>query len=148
MPKNAQRGIKLDDPRKIFIFTVFTALAGFAPLDYYETDTNITFLIRPVEARKIIDSIVNITRNLSSQLNKTVDLVFFSENMEVFIKNLFRPATVENIIRRKTNKGTIVLYIKVPPWDRGKALGRQSFKLYRARHFLSKYFDIEWVKII
>jgi len=148
LSKEAEREVKLDDPRKIFVFTVFTALTGIAPLDYYESENTITFLIDPADIRKFKNIGMEVVRNLSNEFNKQVEVVIFSENLRLFVNNLFRPARVENIVERELRNGKKSLLVKVPVWDRGKALGKNSYKLYRARYFLSKYFSIEHVKIV
>lgn len=148
MAKKQEKGLKLDDPRKIFIFTVFATLTGIMPIDYYESERSVTFLITATDARKFKQFTIDIIRNISSELNKPVEVVIFSNNLERFVQNLFRPARVEGIIERELKGGKKALYVKVPVWDRGKALGRNSYKLYRARYFLAKYFGIEHVKIV
>ena len=148
MPRESSRELKLSDPRKIFVFTVFTALTGITPLDYYESENTITFLIDSSDARKFRNFGIEVIRNISTELKKQVEVIIYSDNLERFIQNLFRPAKVENVIKREMRNGRLSLLVKVPVWDRGKALGRNSYKLYRARYFLAKYFDIEHVKIV
>jgi len=148
LPRENPRELKLSDPRKIFVFTVFTALTGITPLDYYESENTITFLIDASDARKFRNFGIEIIRNISTELKKQVEVIIYSDNLERFIQNLFRPAKVENVIKREMRNGRLSLLVKVPVWDRGKALGRNSYKLYRARYFLAKYFDVEHVKIV
>jgi len=148
LPRESSRELKLSDPRKIFVFTVFTALTGITPLDYYESENTITFLIDSSDARKFRNFGIEVIRNISTELKKQVEVIIYSDNLERFIQNLFRPAKVENVIKREMRNGRLSLLVKVPVWDRGKALGRNSYKLYRARYFLAKYFDIEHVKIV
>jgi len=146
--KEPNKELKLDDPRKIFIYTFFTTLTGITPIDYYETNETISFLITPADARKIREKTLDIVRMLSDEFKKKVDIIVYSENLEKFIQNLFKPAKVENVFSRSMKNGRKSLLVKVSPWDRGKALGKNSYKLYRARYFLSKYFDVEYVRII
>lgn len=148
MPKQNSREVKLTDPRKIYAFTVFTALTGITPLDYYETENSISFLIDLTDARKFRQLGLGAIRSISSELKKQIEVIFYSNNLEKFVQNLFRPARIENIIRRQIKDGRLSILVKVPVWERGKALGKNSYKLYRARYFLSKYFDIDHVKII
>jgi len=148
VPRENAKELKLNDPRKIFVFTVFTALTGITPIDYYESGSTITFLIDKSELRKFRAVALDVIRNISAELKKQVEVVVFSENLEKFIQNLFRPAKVENVIKREIKNKKTALLVKVPVWDRGKALGKNSYKLYRARYFLSKYFDIEHVRIV
>jgi len=146
--KEISKGIRLDEPRKIFIYTLFTTLTGITPIDYYETDETISFLITPSDARRIKERTLDLIRMLSDEFKKKVDIIIYSTNLEKFIQNLFRPAKIENIFSKELRNGKKSLLVKVSPWDRGKALGKKSYKLYRARYFLGKYFKIDHVKII
>lgn len=148
MGREVNKGLKLDDPRKIFIYTLFTTLTGITPIDYYETEQTVSFLITPTDARKIRDTTIDVVRMLSDELKKKVDIIVYSNNLERFIQNLFRPAHIENIFSKTLKDGKLSILVKVSPWDRGKALGKNSYKLYRARYFLAKYFDVSYLRII
>ncbi len=148
MPKQDSKELKLTDPRKIYAFTVFTALTGITPLDYYETENTISFLIDLADARKFRQLGIEAIRTISSELKKQIEVIFYSNSLDKFIQNLFRPAKVENIVKREIRDGKLAILVKVPVWDRGKALGKRSYKLYRARYFLSKYFNVDHVKIV
>ena len=147
MSQKQKKGLVLDDPRKQFTFALFTAILGVTPIDLYETEDRITFLVTPKDFKKIKNKPPYVLTRLSSELRKNVDIVIYSDNLELFVKNLFRPAQVESIHHKVLQDGKKALYVKVPVWDRGKALGKNSYKLYRARYFLLKFFGIDYVNV-
>ncbi len=148
MNKGSRGGMKLDDPRKIFTFTLFTTITNVVPKDYHELDFIISFLVEPTDFRKLKNKLGTSIKMLAQELGKQIEIVVYSEDLEQFIKNLVRPAQVERITLRGSQKEKRSVFIKVPPWDRGKALGRNSYKLHRLRFFLNKYFNISNVRIL
>jgi len=148
MERAQREGVKLDDPRKIFIFTIFTAITNIVPKDYFELDFVISFLVEPSDFRKIKNKLGTSIKLLSQELKKQIEIVVYSDDLEQFIKNLIRPAVVEKISIRNVKDDKKSVYIKVQPWDRGKALGRNSYKLQRTKFFLNKYFNVINVKIV
>ena len=148
MSRSQREGVKLDDPRKIFIFTIFTAITNVVPKDYYELDFVISFLVEPRDFVKLKNKLGTSIKLLSQELKKQIEIVVYSDNLEQFIRNLVRPATVEKISVKTLKDGKKSVYVKVPAWDRGKALGKNSYKLKRTKFFLNKYFKVVNVKIV
>jgi len=143
-----KEGVKLDDPKKIFIFTLFTTITNVMPKDYFEDEEFVSFLVEPYDFRKLRNKLGTSIKILGRELNKTIEVVIYSDNLEIFIKNLVRPANVEKISVRKLPNGKLSVFVKVPPWDRGKALGKNSYKLKRSRYFLEKYHDVMVFRIV
>ena len=148
MERSSKGGMRLDDPRKIFTFTLFTTITNVVPKDYFEVDFIISFLVEPSDFRKLKNKLGTSVKMLSQELGKPIEIVIYSDSLEQFIKNLVRPAQVERIAIRETEGNKKAVFIKVPPWDRGKALGKNSYKLQRLRFFLDKYFNISNVRIL
>ncbi len=148
MGNPSKEGVKLDDPRKIFVFTLFSTITNVVPKDYYELDFVISFLVEPYDFRKLKNKLGTSVKLLAQELGKQIEIVVYSDNLETFVKNLIRPAQVERISVRELPNGRKSVYVKVPQWERGKALGRNSYKLKRMRFFLEKYFNVATTKII
>ena len=107
-------------------------------MDVYEDNEAITFLLDSEDLTKI-SKIKPLLSILVQRIGKRVEIVFFSENLEKFVRNLFWPAKIKKVLIKNAGKGKIVVAV-VDFWEKGKALGRHSYKLYRARYFIKKYF--------
>lgn len=129
------------------LFTMFISMIGAQPLDFFETEEKASFLLEESDFYQLKKSGLHKLKSISDKVGKDIEIVVFSENLGEFVENLFRPAEVDNIKRKKRGeKETLQVFIS--PWDKGAALGRKSYKLYRARYFLKKHFGINSVKIV
>lgn len=144
----SKEGVKLDDPKKIFVFTVFATITNVMPKDYFEDDTFISFLVEPSDFKKLKSKLGTSVKMLGKELNKIIEIVVYSDNLELFVKNLVRPANVERVSVRKLPNGKLSVFAKVPAWERGKALGKKSYKLKRSRYFLEKYHNVAVFKVV
>ncbi len=84
---------------------------------------------------------------LRNDVGKPVELVEASDSLEVFSKNLFRPASVLQVAVSQDG-GHKRVSVKVSADSKGLAIGRSGEKIKRAKTLLKKYFEVEDVKII
>ncbi len=137
--------LKVDDPRLLQVIT-FLGTLGIYPRDFYETDDRLSILLDE-EYISNLPEMKNSLIYIRKVVRKQVDIVFFSENLKRFCEYLFYPAKIRRIEIRSSRKGKILI-VHVDFWQRGLALGAKSYKLYRARYFISKYFpEIETVYV-
>ncbi len=137
--------LKVDDPRLLQVIT-FLGTLGIYPRDFYETDDRLSILLDE-EYISNLPEMKNSLIYIRKVVRKQVDIVFFSENLKRFCEYLFYPAKIKRIEIRSSRKGKILI-VHVDFWQRGLALGAKSYKLYRARYFISKYFpEIETVYV-
>ena len=73
-------------------------------------------------------------------------LGFWVDSLEIFVRNLFRPAEVVSV--NVAQEGGKKVSVKVSNDSKGLAIGRSGEKIKRARLLLKKYFDVEDVKIV
>lgn len=137
--------LKVDDPRLIQI-TTFLGTLGVIPRDFFETEDRLSILLDEeysANLSKMKDALAYI-RKIA---HKDVDIVLFSDDLSRFCNYLFSPAKINKVELRRSRRGRILI-VHVDFWQRGVALGKRSYKLHRARYFISKYFpEIESVYI-
>ena len=137
--------LKVDDPRLLQVITLLGTL-GVCPRDFYETEDRLSILLDE-EYLSNLPEMKNSLIYIRKIVKKNVDIVFFSEDLKRFCEYLFYPAKIKKIELRTSRRGKI-LVVHVDFWQRGLALGTKSYKLYRARYFISKYFpEIETVYV-
>lgn len=139
--------VKIRSAWKKTLFTLFISMMGVQPMDLFETEGKVSLLIRKDDFYKIKKVGLHKLRLISDRIGKDVEIVVYSEDLEECVKNLFRPAEIKRIKTRKQS-GKKVLQVFVSPWEKGKALGRKSYKLHRAKAFLNRHFNIDKVRIV
>lgn len=137
--------LRVEDPRLFQIVTLFGTL-GICPKDFYETEDRISILLDE-EYLPNLPEVRNLLVYVKKITKKKADIVFFSEDINKFCEYLFHPAKIKKIEQRNSRKGKIII-VHVNFWQKGIALGAKSYKLYRARFFIKKYFpEVENVYI-
>ena len=138
-------GLKVEDPRLLQVVTLFGAL-GICPMDFYETNDRLSILLDEEYLSRLPD-IRNTLVFVRRIVKKKADVVFFSEDVRKFCEYLFYPAKIKKVEQRNSRRGKIIV-VHVDFWQKGVALGKESYKLYRARFFIKKYFpEVENVYI-
>ncbi len=129
--------LRVEDPRLLQVVSLFGAL-GICPMDFYETEDRLSILLDE-EYLPNLPEIRSTLIYVRRVVRKKTDVVFFSEDLKKFCEYLFYPAKIKRVEFRNSQKGKIVI-VHVDFWQKGLALGAKSYKLYRARFFIRKYF--------
>lgn len=145
--KRGSQGISLRSEWKKKLFTLFISIMGAKPIDIFESEGKVSLLIEKEDFYRIKRAGLHKLKLISRRVGKEIEIVVFSQDLEECAKNLFRPAKVNNIEREQRGEKEL-LKVYVQPWEKGKALGRKSYKLHRARAFLKRYFNIDNVRIV
>jgi len=87
---------------------------------------------------------INIKR-LNKLTGKNIEVVEYSEKMDELIKNSLFPASVQSVRLSKNINGKKVVYVSVPPKEKGLAIGKEGRNISRAILILKRYFDIEHI---
>jgi len=129
--------LRVEDPRILQVITLFGTL-GICPKDFYETEDRFSILLDE-EYLPNLPEIRNTLIYVRRIVKKKTDIVFFSEDLRKFCEYLFHPAKIKRVEERNSKRGKILI-VHVDFWQKGIALGAKSYKLYRARFFIKKYF--------
>jgi N utilization substance protein A len=129
---------------------LFSDLTGTTVKDcIIENDSNrIIFLVDPGDVGKAIGSRGFLIQKLKSLLNKNVEVVGYSNNLEEQVKYALMPARVTGIKLVNRPDGSKVLYVAVDPKDKAIAIGKNGRNVQRAKLILKRHFDIDSVVIV
>ncbi|HEY0089784.1 MAG TPA: NusA-like transcription termination signal-binding factor [Candidatus Lokiarchaeia archaeon] len=111
----------------------------------------IIFLVKKQDVGKAIGKSGEHVKDLMTKLQKKIDVIPFSEDLNEFIKFILNtskiPIKVENIEIRenKTNKKTVIITVK--PQDRGKAIGKDGSMIRKIKTLVLRHFEIDNVII-
>ncbi len=111
----------------------------------------IIFLVKKQDVGKAIGKSGEHIKDLMTKLQKKIDVIPFSEDLNEFIKFILNtskiPIKVENIEIRenKTNKKTVIITVK--PQDRGKAIGKDGSMIRKIKTLVLRHFEIDNVII-
>ena len=119
-----------------------------SPENYGEV---IIFLVKKQDVGKAIGKNGENVKDLMAKLQKKIDVIPFSENLEEFIqfilntsKNAVKVQSIE-MRENKNQKRTVI--ITVLPQDRGKAIGKDGSMIKKIKVLVLRHFDIDNVII-
>ena len=122
---------------EIELLNLLEQTTGARAVDVLVLPDTIVFLVKKGDlGRAIGRQGANITR-LSNRLKKRVEVVEYSEELNEFLKNLFKPIELEEV-----KKEGETVYLKVPAKDKGRVIGRGGEKVNRARALLERHFQV------
>ncbi len=97
------------------------------------------FVVGEGELSKAIGKKAGNLRKIENLLRKKVRIIEFSDDVEIFVKNVIAPLKAENI----TKEDGVVVITDPISQVRGKIIGRDSKNLNKYKEIVSRYFDIE-----
>ena len=111
----------------------------------------IIFLVKKRDVGKAIGKNGEHVKDLMSKLQKKIDIIPFSEDLEEFIqfilnttKNSIKVQNIE-IKESKNQKKTVIITVR--PQDRGKAIGKDGSMIRKIKELVLRHFDIDNVII-
>jgi N utilization substance protein A len=111
----------------------------------------IIFLVKKEDVGKAIGKSGEHVKDLMAKLQKKIDVIAFSENINEFIqlilnttKNTIKVQNVE-IKDSKNQKKTVIISVK--PQDRGKAIGKDGSMIRKIKLLVLRHFDVDNVII-
>lgn len=111
------------------------------------TYNRIIFLVDPKDIRQAIGPKGVTLQKLKKVLNKDIEIVGYSENLEEQVRYALAPAKVREVRVVNRPGGKKVVYATVDPNDKGIAIGRNGRNVERARMILNRYYGIDSVII-
>ena len=86
-------------------------------------------------------------RNLQNIVKKSVELVEYSDDPVVFLKNMLNPKLITEVKLNKRLDGTTQAIVIVDPKKKGIVVGREGRNAEKARLLAKRYFEITSVLI-
>jgi N utilization substance protein A len=111
----------------------------------------IIFLVKEEDVGKAIGKAGEHVKDLKSKLNKKIDVIAFSENLNHFIQNILQTTknsiVVQDIEIKESRNLKKTVIITVRPQDRGKAIGKEGSMIRKIKEIIIRYFDVDNVII-
>lgn len=86
-------------------------------------------------------------KTLQNIVKKNVELVEYSDDPVVFLKNMLNPKLVSEVKLNKKSDGTLQAIVVVDPKKKGVVVGREGRNAEKARLLAKRYFEISSVLI-
>ena len=111
----------------------------------------IIFLVKEEDVGKAIGKAGEHVKDLKLKLNKKIDVIAFSENLNKFIQNILQTTknsiVVLNIEIKDSRNLKKTVIITVRPQDRGKAIGKEGSMIRKIKELVLRYFNVDNVII-
>jgi N utilization substance protein A len=151
-----RKNIKIDR-NSMELISLFNNITGAIIKDcfVFESPENnseiIIFLVKKEDVGKAIGKAGEHVKDLMAKLQKKIDVIPWSENLEEFIqyilnttKTTIKVQTIE-IKESKALKKTVI--ISVRPQDRGKAIGKDGSMIRKVKELVLRHFEVDNVII-
>ncbi|MBY8992233.1 MAG: NusA-like transcription termination signal-binding factor [Candidatus Lokiarchaeota archaeon] len=151
-----RKNIKIDRAAMDLI-SLFNNISGaiikdcltFKNLD--DSSEAIVFLVKEQDVGKAIGKAGEHVKDLKSKLNKKIDVIAFSEDLNTFIQNILQTTKnsilVQDIEVKESRNLKKTVIITVRPQDRGKAIGKEGSMIRKIKALVLRYFEVDNVII-
>ncbi|MFX1321826.1 MAG: NusA-like transcription termination signal-binding factor [Promethearchaeota archaeon] len=151
-----RKNIRIDQ-KSMELISLFNNISGAIIKDcliFRSPENNsevVIFLVKKEDVGKAIGKAGEHVKDLKSKLQKNIDVIEFSEDLNQFIQNILN--TTKNAIKlqnieikeSKNLKKTVI--ISVRPQDRGKAIGKEGSMIRKIKELVLRYFEVDNVII-
>ena len=154
--KMIRRHIKLDR-KSMELISLFNNISGAIIKDclIFESPENnseiIIFLVKKEDVGKAIGKAGEHVKDLMTKLQKKIDVIPWSENLEQFIQFILNTTKnsiqVQNIEVKESRNEKKTVIISVRPQDRGKAIGKEGSMIRKIKELVLRHFEVDNVII-
>ena len=124
-----------------------TRITGARVKDCIEEEEIIVFIIEKGDISLAVGMKGEHVMRIKKLINKTVQMVEFSEDPKVFLKNIFRNYGVTDITIVEKDDGQVHATVTVDPKEKGRAIGKNARNLKRVRNILARHYGIGSVSV-
>ncbi|MBI2138005.1 NusA-like transcription termination signal-binding factor [Candidatus Woesearchaeota archaeon] len=132
------------DQSALTIMNLFESMTGALLKDCIVGPELLTFIVEENEIGKAIGRQGMNVRKLEHALNKKVRMVAFNPEIARFVQNLIRPLEAEDIIM----ENGILTISGGDTQTKGLLIGRDRRNINNLKDIVSRYFEIEEVKVV
>jgi len=151
-----RKRIKLDR-HSMELISLFNNISGAIIKDclIFESPENnseiIIFLVKKEDVGKAIGKAGEHVKDLMAKLQKKIDVIPWSENLEQFIQFILNTTKnsiqVQNIEIKASRNEKKTVIISVRPQDRGKAIGKEGSMIRKIKLLVIRHFEVDNVII-
>lgn len=127
----------------------FESITGTRAIDCVmaNDEKTVFFLLKPEDAEKIRRNYRILLQHFSKRIGKEVQVMEYHDDVETFLKRALYPIKVLEIQIKNGIRGGKVVYITVDEADKGRAIGKNGFRIQGIRKIVKRYFSLNDVKI-
>jgi len=143
-----RKTVKIDED-SIKLITLFNNLTGAIVKDCIVIHgemgirDKVIFLVLKEDVGKAIGRNGENVKVLKEKLQKTIDIIGFSEDLKEFIQNILNTSKVRNVEIRENISGKKTVIITVDPEDKGKAIGKNGIMIKKAKLLVLRHFNVD-----
>ncbi|MHA1461364.1 MAG: NusA-like transcription termination signal-binding factor [Promethearchaeota archaeon] len=151
-----RKRIKLDR-QSMELISLFNNISGAIIKDcfiFQSPENNseiIVFLVKKEDVGKAIGKAGEHVKDLMNKLQKKIDVIPWSENLEQFIQFILNTTKnsiqVQNIEIKESRNEKKTVIISVRPQDRGKAIGKEGSMIRKLKELVLRHFNVDNVII-
>jgi len=143
-----RKAVKIDE-ESIKLISLFNNLTGAVVKDCIVVPgkmgvrDKVIFLVLKEDVGKAIGRNGENVKVLKEKLQKTIDIIGFSEDIKEFIQNILNTSKVLNVEIRENISGKKTIIITVNPEDKGKAIGKNGIMIKKTKLLVLRHFDVD-----
>jgi len=151
-----RKNIRIDQ-KSMELISLFNNISGAIIKDcliFRSPENNsevVIFLVKKEDVGKAIGKAGEHVKDLKSKLQKNIDVIEFSEDLNQFIQNVLNTTKnaikVQNIEIKESKNLKKTVIISVRPQDRGKAIGKEGSMIRKIKELVLRYFEVDNVII-
>ncbi len=115
-------------------------------IDVVEEEDKLTFLVAKGQLGLALGKSARNLQALKNTFGKEVKVLEFDEEVERFVRNLFKPHTVESVKVEGEEEG-ILVRATLKAEDKGKAIGRAGRNINVARQLARRHHNVAELKV-
>ncbi|MGQ9478455.1 MAG: NusA-like transcription termination signal-binding factor [Thermoproteota archaeon] len=135
--------------RELNYISFFEGTTNMKAIDCLVTDDDraVFFLLKPEDAEKMRQGCRILIQHLAKKIGKTIRIVEFHDDPKMFIRRALYPAQILEVQIGNGVRGGRVAYVTVSDIDKGKAIGKNGFKIQCIREIAKRHFGLTDIKI-
>ena len=135
--------------REMRYIALFESITGATVRDCVvnEEQDQIIFVVKEGDIGRAIGRGGKNIHVIEKMVKKRTELIEYSENPTQFLRNVLKPARINEIRITSHPNGKRIAVIDVNPKDKGRAIGKNGIKADRTRFLAKRYFQIQNISI-
>lgn len=125
---------------------LFESLTGATARDCIDEGDRVLYVVRTGDMGLAIGRNGEHINRVKKSIGKPVEIVEYTDNLETFMKNAAQPAKVVGV-ERVVRGGRRIVYVDVPPNEKGLAIGRDGRNIEKMRMLAQRHHNIDDVII-